>query len=213
MKKIIPILLLIMSIGIGENLFAQAQDRAQGCAGIFIKKWVQRTDGTDTLVDYSATELNNGIQLQCNDNKYLAADIFLPGGGSTEYTVESIPYNPPIAFNTGNSYAAQLCNTDDTWGTVFSLNYGYPPDPNIPNFTFDFYGVTYPMAIIGANGLISFDYTNQNINGGCDHCQYTQEGSGPIPNTNRYRNCIMAPYYDITFTGGGEIYFQIIGEY
>ena len=218
MKKIIPILLLIMSIGIGENLFAQVQDRAQGCAGIFIKKWVQRTDGTDTLVDYSATELNNGIQLQCNDNKYLAADIFLPGGGSTEYTVESIPYDPPVAFNLGNSYASQLCNNDDRWGTVFSLNYGFPPDPNIPNFTFDFYGVTYPQAVIGANGLISFDYTNpncftQNPAAGCTFCQYTQEGSGPIPNTGRYRNCIMAPYYDINFSIGGDIYFQIIGEY
>jgi hypothetical protein len=213
MRRFIPILFFVMSIGVSGFLFAQGQDLAQGCASILIKKAVTNPNGTDTLVDFSAAELNNGIQLQCGVDNYIAADIFLPGGGTDQYVVESIPYNPPIAYNTGNSYAAQLCNSDDNWGTVFSLNYGYPPNPNIPNFTFDFYGVTYPMAIIGANGLISFDYTNQNINGGCDYCQYTQEDSGPIPNTNRYRNCIMAPYYDITFTGGGEIYFQIIGEY
>ncbi len=154
--------------------------------------------------------------MQCGQTYYLGADVFLPGGGTTEYVTEEIPYNPPFAFNSGTSYASYLCNQDDAWGQVFSLNYGNPSSPDYPDFTFDFYGETYAFAIIGANGLISFDWQNPTItnNGqGCANCSYTQERLGAVPNTSRFKNCIMAPYYDINFGIGGEIYFQIIGEY
>ena len=189
MKRIFSIFLMLA-------FFGATSVYGQGCASIIIKKSVTQPNGVDTLIDFTAAELNNGIQLQCGIDNYIAADIFFPGGGTDQYEVESIPYNPPLAYNSGNSYASQLCNNDDRWGTVFSLNYGFPPNPNVPNFTFDFYGVTYPMAVIGANGLISFDYTNpdcftQNPASGCTYCAYTQEGNGAVPTGSRYKNCIM----------------------
>lgn len=193
----------------------------QGCAAVYAKKIKVQNGVTDTI-DFSAQELNNGIQMQCGETYMLGADIFLPGGGTTQYEVEQIPYTPPVSYTIdgqGTSYASSLCNSDDAWGNLITLNYGYVSgDPDVPNFTFDFYGQTYPYAVIGANGLISFDYTNPDCvtpygATSCKHCQYTQEGLGSIPRANRYRNCIMAPYYDINFGIGGEIYFKIIGEY
>lgn len=207
----IIVLLAVFLAGCFSNIFGQ------GCAAIYPKKIeINQTGGMDTI-DYSAEELNNGIQMQCGVTYYVGADIFLPGGGTTEYTVESIPYEPPFPFNSGTSYAASLCSSDDTWGQIINLNYT-TTDPNAPPFTFDFYGVTHPFAVIGANGLISFDYTNPQCvtndpTQGCTSCSYTQETLGPIPNPSRYKNCIMAPYYDIIFSSQGEIYFQIIDEY
>ncbi len=207
----IIILLTVFIAGCFSNVLGQ------GCAAIYPKKIeINQTGGMDTI-DYSAEELNNGIQMQCGETYYVGADIFLPGGGTTEYMVESIPYEPPFPFNSGTSYAASLCNSDDKWGALVNLNYT-TTDPNAPPFTFDFYGTTYGSAIIGANGLISFDITNPEVTGGdpyagCHGCSFTQEGLGPIPNPARYKNCIMVPYYDITFSSQGEIYFQIIDEY
>ena len=198
MRKIVLTALLVV-------LLLPFEVYSQGCAAIYAKK-ISINQGVRDTVDFSATELNNGIQMQCGQTYLLGAETFAPGGSSS-YVFEQIPYEPPVPFDLGGtvaSYAGQLCNSDDTWGSLFSLNYGHPPQPGIPDFTFDFYGQTYQYAVVGANGLISFDINNPNCvtppGENCKHCQFTQEGSGPVPNANRYKNCIMAPYYDIIFT-------------
>ena len=211
MRKIVLTALLVV-------LLLPFEVYSQGCAAIYAKK-ISINQGVRDTVDFSANELNNGIQMQCGQTYLLGAETFAPGGSSS-YVFEQIPYEPPVPFNLGGtvaSYAGQLCNSDDTWGSLFSLNYGHPPQPGIPDFTFDFYGQTYQYAVVGANGLISFDINNPNCvtppGANCKHCQYTQEQSGPIPNPSRYKNCIMAPYYDIIFTSAGDVYFDVIGEY
>lgn len=212
MRKIVLTALLIVS-------FLPFEVYSQGCAAIYAKKISINQGGVRDTIDFSATELNNGIQMQCGQTYLLGAETFAPGGSSS-YVFEQIPYEPPVSFNLGGSvasYAGQLCNSDDTWGSLFSLNYGHPPQPGIPDFTFDFYGQTYQYAVVGANGLISFDIDNPNCvtppGANCKYCEYTQEGLGPVPNPNRYKNCIMAPYYDIIFRSAGDVYFDVIGEY
>lgn len=185
----------------------------QGCVDMSIKRLVNG----DTI-DFTAAQYNNGIQLTCDfPQDTLTVTIFAPGyfvtPGSNEspYYWEEIPYEPPVPFNQGIQVPG--LNGDDNWGSMVSLNYA-TPGADIP-FTFDFYGETYQNCQIGSNGLISFfkpGFGQLYPEG--SGCSFSQDEFGPFPNSQRYRNCIMVPYYDIIFgSQGGAVYFQVIGEY
>lgn len=70
---------------------------------------------------------------------------------ATSYTVSGVPYQPLYPFTGGTVIEVM---TDDKWS----------PLTNIP-FSFCFYGNTYNQFLIGPNGVITFDTTNQQAGG------------------------------------------------
>ena len=193
--------------------FATNIAKGQGCVDMGIKRLVN----FDT-VEFTGAQYNNGIQLTCDfPQDTLTVVVFAPGyfvtPGSNEspYVWEEIPFDPPCPFNEGIQVPG--LTGDDNWGSVVSLNYA-TPGAAIP-FTFDFFGETYENCQIGSNGLISFfkDGIGTVYPQG-SNCSFSQDDLGPFPNAQRYKNCIMVPYYDIIFSGGnGQVFFQVIGEY
>ncbi len=210
MKKICLLLLGIL-------LFGVAEVNAQGCAAVYARKVAMNANGQLDTTDFTAAELNNGIQMQCGMEYYLIAETFAPGG-SSNYVYEEIPYNPPFAFNSGTEY---VLPRDDCWGMIMSLGFNRPPEPpGTPNFQFSFYGNSYSSCVIGSNGLLSFDLSEASQTPACEKtCSYSQgEGGTTIPSTSRYKNAVYGPYHDIYFqesrpTYPGHMYFQIIDDY
>ncbi|MEE0890006.1 MAG: gliding motility-associated C-terminal domain-containing protein [Bacteroidales bacterium] len=193
--------------------FATNIAKGQGCVDMGIKRLVN----FDT-VEFTGAQYNNGIQLTCDfPQDTLTVVVFAPGyfvnPGSNEspYVWEEIPFNPPCPFNEGIQVPG--LTGDDNWGSVVSLNYA-TPGAAIP-FTFDFFGETYENCQIGSNGLISFFKEGiGTVYPQGSNCSYSQDNFGPFPNAQRYKNCIMVPYYDIIFSGGnGQVFFQVIGDY
>jgi hypothetical protein len=101
---------------------------------------------------------------------------------TTEYVVSSIPFVPLFPFTGGVS----LNNTaDDVWSPSFTLP-----------FPVTFYGNTYNTILVGSNGVVTFDLTNQNPSGYCNW-PFTQT----IPNANfPIRNAIYGVYQDTNIT-------------
>lgn len=128
--------------------------------------------------------------LNCQTNCTNLTATVLQTGQTTAYTVSSIPHTPPAAYNAGTQL---LIGTDDIWGNVINLG-----------FNFCFYGNMYNQAVVGANGLITFDITQAN-----QFCAWSFTAS--IPSTALYMNSIMGAYHDIDPSYGGEIRYQLIG--
>ena len=66
-------------------------------------------------------------------------------GLTNSYSVSSINYAPPYAFDQGTPIIAGY---DDVWSEIIPLP-----------FTFCFFGNTYDKIVIGVNGVITFDTT------------------------------------------------------
>ncbi|MBC7605457.1 MAG: T9SS type A sorting domain-containing protein [Burkholderiales bacterium] len=97
---------------------------------------------------------------------------------TTNYQVASIPFNPLFPYTGGT-----LLNNsaDDLW----------TPAINLP-FSFCFFGSTYNSVLVGSNGVMTFDLTNQTPSGYCSW-PFTQT----IPNaTFPIRNAIYGVYQD-----------------
>ncbi len=208
MRKIVLTALLVV-------LLLPFEVYSQGCAAIYAKK-ISINQGVRDTVDFSANELNNGIQMQCGQTYLLGAETFAPGGSSS-YVFEQIPYEPPYLFNSGTEY---ILPRDDCWGMLMNFGFNRPPEPpGTPEFKFSFYGESHNFCVIGSNALLSFDLSVQSLTPDCESgCSFSQGSSGPLPNANRYKNAIYGPYHDIHFlasrpTYPGHMYFQIIGEY
>lgn len=129
--------------------------------------------------------------LNCQTNCTNLTATVLQTGQTTSYTVSSIPYAPPAAFNTGTQL---LIGTDDIFGPVINLG-----------FNFCFYGNMYNQAVVGANGLITFDISQAN-----QFCAWAFTAS--IPSTALYPNSIMGAYHDIDPGYGGEIRYALLGS-
>jgi gliding motility-associated-like protein len=100
----------------------------------------------------------------------------IPEIRSTEdYTVGSIPYNPYPFVTTAPALTLSCSNQDDK----------FFPTSNLP-FPFCFYGVTYNQFVVGTNGLITFDVSN-NLN--CNHWDLSPPSAGPIPWTGPDLQC------------------------
>lgn len=118
--------------------------------------------------------------------------IYPPIYQSTSYTVQSIPYSPPYQFNCLRNPVS--INVDDVWSTTV----------NLP-FQFCFYGTNHTQCIIGSNGVISFDLTN-NTPGGYNAWSFASN----LPNTSLFRNTIFGVYHDIDPSIGGEVGWELI---
>jgi len=135
----------------------------------------------------------NDITLPCNQPcTNITANPVQTSGQTTTYTVASIPYAPPYAYNAGTPI---LVNIDDRWSSVI----------NLP-FTFCFYGNTYNTIIAGSNGVISFNTAD--AGGYCDW-SFTET----CPNSNLILNAVYGVYHDIDPAVSGTMYYAILGAY
>lgn len=204
MKKVFFVFALML-ICFSNSAFSQGA----GCAQDSVYRY-----HNGEKVKYTDDEKLNGIQLDCQRQKdTITLSVFAWGDPDAGYAVESIPYDPPYAFNSGTEY---VLPTDDVWGELMNLSYGRPPEaPGTPIFTFNFYGTEYNSVVNGSNNLLSFDASvaSANINNPSqiNGCNWSYSAS--IPSTSLYKNAIMGPYHDIDFNYGGHMYFQIVGEY
>ena len=116
---------------------------------------------------FAQSGINTGINgmvinLPCNQN--CITDPFqIPHIKSTsDYTITTIPYNP-YAFTSSAGVEDNNLYDDDTYS--FAIN--------LP-FQFCFYDSVYPMAVVGSNGLVTFDVTNAS-------CENAYRIEQPIP--------------------------------
>ncbi len=128
--------------------------------------------------------------ISCNGNAVLTMSISNPCNDINGYSVISVPFNPPVAFDTGIPIQS---NIDDRWSFVIHLP-----------FQFCFYGNKYNDLIIGSNGVISFDIANA---GG--FCPWSFSAS--CPSTALIQNAIFGPYHDIDPGVSGTMYYDIFG--
>ena len=82
----------------------------------------------------------------------LQATVNMPGVLTYDYTVDTIPYNPPFPFYGGSSIPVPT-STDDYWLGSRPLT----PDGSSDAFSFSFYGLPYNACTPGTNGAISFN--------------------------------------------------------
>ena len=124
----------------------------------------------------------------------VTADFF-DVGSTTSYNVESIDFCPPFPFTVGTPI---FVGTDDVFSDVIPLP-----------FDFCFYGNVFNQAVIGANGLISFNTILAN-----DYCEWSFDQSIPTPEANLggiYNNSINGAYFDIDPGEGGTISYAVLG--
>ena len=137
----------------------------------------------------------NNVSLPCGTNCTTLRATPFDAGSTTSYEVSAIAYTP-FSYTAGTSV---LVNIDDIWGSVI----------NLP-FNFCFFGHVYDQAVIGANGIITFNtYRAGQYN------QWDITAANPIPDASTidsgFTNSIMCPYQDIDPALGGSITYQIIG--
>ena len=119
---------------------------------------------------------------------------FLDLGDTSDYRVESIPYVPPYQFDCLKVPVS--VGTDDVWS----------PPVNLP-FDFCFYGNTYSQCVIGSNGTISFDLTNNTPGGSAG---YSYANSLPSTVGDLFENTIYGVYHDLDPSKGGEVGYELI---
>lgn len=120
---------------------------------------------------------------------------YLDLGETTNYIVEPIAYNPPFAFN-GLANPVSV-NTDDVWSPIV----------NLP-FDFCFYGNTYDQCLIGSNGVITFDTTNNSAGG---TCSWSFDASLPVAgDTALVENSIFGVFQDINPGVSGEVGWELV---
>jgi gliding motility-associated-like protein len=121
------------------------------------------------------------VALPCGTNCANLNATFFQTGSTTSYGVSSIPYSPPFPFTGGTQL---FINADDRFSDSITLP-----------FSFCFYGNQYRKAVIGANGLISFDLTNA-----LQRCEFAFNASIPTPgppSAGIYNNSINGAFHDI----------------
>jgi gliding motility-associated-like protein len=117
---------------------------------------------------------------------------------TTTYIAESIPHNPPIAYNEPNGTAINV-SADDRWSKKI----------NLP-FSFCFYGNDYDALLIGTNGNISFDLSREEST-----CPY--KSTEQLPSTNKLGALttpgnIFGVYHDLTPRVCGQVNYYSIGN-
>ncbi|MBP6557073.1 MAG: fibronectin type III domain-containing protein [Flavobacterium sp.] len=122
----------------------------------------------------------------------LEAD-YLQLGDTTNYTVESISYNPPYQFSClANPVSV---NVDDVWSPIV----------NLP-FNFCFYGTNYNQCVIGSNGALTFNTSFASTASG-----YAFNDN--IPNNTDDQlvgNAIFGVFHDIDPSEGGEVGWELV---
>lgn len=112
----------------------------------------------------------------------------------TNYSVSSIPYNPPYQFTCLQNPVS--VNIDDVWSPVISLP-----------FNFCYYGTNYNKVLMGSNGVISFNTSGTGYTpGGYNAWSF----SNNLPSTNLFLNTIFGVYHDIDPSKGGQVGWELI---
>ena len=120
---------------------------------------------------------------------------YLNLGDTSSYSVEAIPYNPPYQFNCMKNPVS--VNVDDIWSSTI----------NLP-FDFCFYGNTYNQCLMGSNGIITFD-TSNNLPG--DYCEWSFDANLPVSGDPALiENSIFGVFHDIDPSVGGEVGWELI---
>ena len=103
---------------------------------------------------------------------------------TTDYGVQTIPFQPAFNYVSNNTIPVSTVNPDDFWSPVFTLP-----------FNFNFFNAQYTKLLVGSNGLMTFDIINNPPGGTCPW-----SFSGTIPSTTfPVRNAIYGVYQDINF--------------
>ena len=147
------------------------------------------------------------IDVGCDTIVTIKPNYGVSGGNITGYKVYSIPYEPPFPFDTGTKI---FINQDDIWGNIIQLP-----------FRFCFFEYTYDKAVVGANGLVSFNTSVANKASG-----WCLEGKRNIPDKNflgadglNWGNAIYGVFEDIdpikisSQGSGGSIRYGLLGTY
>ncbi|MQP25539.1 hypothetical protein GFJ94_10730 [Flavobacterium sp. LMO8] len=123
---------------------------------------------------------------------------YLDLGDTTDYIVEPIVYNPPFAF-TGLANPVSV-NTDDVWS----------PLVNLP-FDFCFYGNTFNRCLIGSNGVITFDTTNNTPGGYCGWSTYSPGTNLPVSgHAALIENAIFGVFHDMDPSTAGNVGWELV---
>ena len=172
------IILICLNLLFYNNSFAQLT----ACANVFL--------GPDTTLSCTS----NCITLQAEVTEV---------GLTNSYSVSSINYAPPYAFDQGTPIIAGY---DDVWSEIIPLP-----------FTFCFFGNTYDKIVIGVNGVITFDTTLASPPGfnffTASQCDWPFSQSIPNSTGLPYRNTINGAYHDINPEFFGDITIDILGSY
>tara|TARA_R110002124_G_scaffold120895_7_gene279153 strand:+ start:63864 stop:65909 length:2046 start_codon:yes stop_codon:yes gene_type:complete len=117
---------------------------------------------------------------------------------SAEYTVASIPYNPPFPFN-GLSNSINI-STDDTWSPVDTLPYD-----------FCFFGDVETEFQVGSNGVIRFDVDPGDTTNGWSFSEDLPNNSNPTLGEAN----VFTPVHDIhpSINPGNEIGYEVLGTF
>lgn len=135
--------------------------------------------------------------LTCNDACATISATAFQAGSTTNYSVASIPHNPPIAYDAAGGTAVSV-GQDDVWSSIITLP-----------FTFCYYGQSYTTCKIGSNGAIQFGPA---AGGGTHPWSFTANA----PSTNLVNaGHIFGVYHDIDPTKGsptGTARYYTIGQ-
>ena len=114
--------------------------------------------------------------------------IYTPNSvGTSDYTIESIPFNADPYEGT-NIPAL----TDDSYSGVVDIG-----------FNFCFYGNVYDQLIISTNNYLCFDLTDAN--------GYSPWNTVPVPTGGTVSNSILGPWMDLNPNNGGSLEYQVLG--
>ena len=192
---ILSMVLLAMTV-FGTKAVAQNNNIIQsGCPSIQVRATHRDNPNADTT-------------LHCGDCITLTAYSNATAVTATDYTVSSIPCTPPFTYTAGRLITFQ--NADDYYADTLRMP-----------FDFCFYGNTYNYAVVGLNGMVTF-----NINNYLGRNEYIFSSGCPIPNNpNNFPatslNAIYGVYEDLypyytdytTGTTYGEVHMDVLGEY
>jgi hypothetical protein len=134
----------------------------------------------------------------------IACSVF-ETGNTNSYSVCNIDFSPPYPMDAGTPI---FIGVDDVFSNVITLP-----------FDFCFYGQVYNQAVIGANGLISFDLS---LASQCCYWQFNNTlpapsnpvgGCGTGEQLGFYNASINGAYHDMDPSLGGVISYAILGTY
>src|ERR1043165_4125852 len=125
-----------------------------------------------------AVSTANNVTIPCGQSCTNLTATAFAGRQSTSYSVTTIPYSPPFAFNSGTPI---IVNTDDIWSGVI----------NLP-FHFCFFGNSYNNIIVGSNGVCSFNTANA-----ATFNSWQINNIIPSATPADMTNCIMGPWQDM----------------
>lgn len=176
-----------------SEIYEQA-DGSSGCPEIII----QNAEGE---------ALPESINFDCqNPMLLLHTKVNVPGDITADYTVKSIPYDPPFPYF-GGGLSQVDADDDDNW----------LPGIQLP-FNFTFYGTSYNNVYLSTNGAISFTNRGTGSSGWSYNQTIPNIASATyefIPNHD-HKNSAFLVFQDIDpryTNGNGGVYRGVLGEY